>query len=163
MTGCRPSDLTQDHKTKALNYLIFLTEKRSCKIKGCGCADGHKQRLYKTRAETSSPTVTIESLILSCMIDAMENQDVATCDIPAAFMQADIDEEVHIKFEGELVDFLVSIDPSYKQCMLYERGKKVVFYSLLNKALYKTVQESLLFWMRLSAFLIEKHGFKCNP
>jgi Reverse transcriptase (RNA-dependent DNA polymerase) len=36
-------------------------------------------------------------------------------------------------------------------------------YALLNKVLYGTVQASLLFWMRLSAFLVEKHGFKCNP
>jgi hypothetical protein len=27
MTGCCPSDLTQDHKTKALKYLMFLKEK----------------------------------------------------------------------------------------------------------------------------------------
>jgi hypothetical protein len=92
----------------------------------------------------------------------MENRDVATCDITAAFMQANIDEEIHIKFEGELVDLLVSIDTSYTDCILYERGKKVI-YALLNKALYGTVQASLLFWMRLSDFLIKRHGFQCNP
>jgi Reverse transcriptase (RNA-dependent DNA polymerase) len=97
----------------------------------------------------------IESLILCCMIDAMENLDIAACNIPAAF-------KIHIKFEGELVDLLVLIDPSYTECILYKRGKKVV-YALLNKALYRTVQASLLFWMRLSAFWIEKHGFKHNP
>jgi hypothetical protein len=58
------------------------------------------------------------------MIDARENRDVATCDIPAAFMQADIDEEIHIKFEGELVDLLVSIDTSYTDCILYEGERR---------------------------------------
>jgi Reverse transcriptase (RNA-dependent DNA polymerase) len=141
---------------------MFLKEKRCGRIKGCGCADGWKQCVYKTKAETSSPTVSIESLMLSCMIDAMEYWDIATCDIPGAFMQADIDEEIHVKFDGELVDLLLKVDPTLKQYVTMERGKKVL-YTLLNKALYGTVQASLLFWKRLSSFLIDKHGYKCNP
>jgi hypothetical protein len=69
---------------------MFLKEKRCGKIKSRGCADGHKQRLYKTKAETSSPTVSIKSLTLSCLMDAMENRDVGTCNIPVAFMQAEL-------------------------------------------------------------------------
>jgi hypothetical protein len=92
MTRCLPSDLTAQQKAKSLKYLMFLKEKRCGKIKGRGCADRRKQRIYKTKAETSSPTVSIESLTLSCLIDVMENRDVGTCDIPAAFMQAEIDE-----------------------------------------------------------------------
>jgi hypothetical protein len=90
------------------------------------CANGQKQRLCKTKAETSSPTVSIESLALSCLIDAMENQDVGTWDIPAAFMQAEIDEEVHIKFKQEFVYLLISVNESYSGCVTYEKQKKVV-------------------------------------
>jgi hypothetical protein len=32
------------------------------------------------------------------MLDAIEERDVAIVDIPGAFMQADIDEEVHVMF-----------------------------------------------------------------
>jgi hypothetical protein len=56
----------------------------------------------------------------------MENWDVGTCDIPAAFMQAEIGEEIHIKFEQELVDLLISVDESYSFCVIYEQGKKVI-------------------------------------
>jgi len=70
------------------------------------CADGCKQPLWKTKEETTSPTVSIESLFISCMIDAMERRDVATIDIPGAFMQAAIDEEVHVKFDKELTDLM---------------------------------------------------------
>jgi hypothetical protein len=94
---------------------MFLKEEKFWE-KSCGCPDRCKQK-----AETSSSTVTIESLILSCLINAMERPDVATCDIPAAFMQADIDEEIHIKFKGKLVDLLISIDLSYSECVLYAR------------------------------------------
>ena len=41
-----------------------------------------------------------ESLFLSCVIDAAENRDVATCDIPGAFVQSKMEGTVHVKFEG---------------------------------------------------------------
>lgn len=40
--------------------------------------------------------VTTEGLLLSCMIDAKEQRDVAMADIPGAFMQTDLDEMVHM-------------------------------------------------------------------
>jgi hypothetical protein len=49
--------------------------------------------------------------MLSATIDAMEERDVATVDIPRAFMQANIDEIVRIKFEGKIAEMLVRLDP----------------------------------------------------
>ena len=48
--------------------------------------------------------------------------EVVTLDIPGAFMQADIDELVHVK----LVDLLVKVDPSYQQFITYEKTQKVI-------------------------------------
>ena len=107
MQGHDAKTLTKQQKKAALKYLMFLKEKRCGKIKGRGCADGWKQRLYKTKDETSSPMITIESLFLTCLIDAMEERCVITCDIPGAFMQMDIDELIHVKLEGELAELLV--------------------------------------------------------
>jgi hypothetical protein len=42
------TDLTRDEKRAALQYLMFLKQKRCGKIKARGCADGRKQRIYKT-------------------------------------------------------------------------------------------------------------------
>eukprot|EP00978_Attheya_sp_CCMP212_P046654 scaffold403813_cov59-Attheya_sp.AAC.1 len=53
------------------------------------------------RKEASSPTVVIESLMLTCVIDSKEERDVAVVDIPGAFMQVDMDELVHMKLEGK--------------------------------------------------------------
>ena len=61
---------------------MFLKEKRCGKIKGRGCADGRKQRVYKTKDETSAPTIYIESLFLLCMLNAKENRYTVTCDVP---------------------------------------------------------------------------------
>jgi hypothetical protein len=81
-------DMSHEEKRAALEYLMFLKKKRNGSIKGRGCADGRKQRLYTTKEEASSPTVAIEAVMLSCVIDAMEKRDVATVDIPGAFMRS---------------------------------------------------------------------------
>ena len=87
---------------------------------------------------------------------------MATCDIPGAFMQADIDEVLHMRIDGPLVDLLVRVDRStYAKFVTTEKGRKVI-YVQLTKALYGTVQAALMFWLDLSKFLEEK-GFVINP
>ena len=68
--------MTLKEKQGALAYLMFLKEKRTGEIKGRGCADGRKQRATLTKEETSSPTVAIESILISSTIDAHEKRDV---------------------------------------------------------------------------------------
>ena len=162
IVGRKASSLTPSQRKAALQYLMFLKEKRCGKVKARGCADGRKQRLYKTKEETSSPTMNIEALFITCIIDALEGREVMTCDIPGAFMQSEMDELVHMKLEGEIALLLIRLDPTYKQFLSYHRGKPVI-YTELNKALYGTLQAALLFWRNLSGFLIEKLGFEANP
>ena len=132
------SKLSPEAKRRSLNYLMFLKEKRCGKIKARGCADGRKQRAWIGKDEASSPTVMIESLLLSCVIDATEGRDVATVDIPGAFMQADMDETVHIRMEGRMAELICKLDPSmYRPFIVYEKGKPVLYAELL-KALYGT-------------------------
>ena len=82
-----PSNITDDIRKRALGYLMFSKEKRNGNIKSRGCASGRPQRLYKSKAETSSPTAAIESVFITGLIDAQQEQrDVAIVDIPGAFM-----------------------------------------------------------------------------
>jgi len=90
---------------------MFLKEKRTGEVKGICCADGRPQRDYMMKEENSAPTVSIEALLLSCVIDAMERRDAAIVDIPGAFMQANMDDVVHLKMEGRLAELLVKVDP----------------------------------------------------
>jgi hypothetical protein len=62
--------------------LIFLEKKGSGAGKGHGCADRRKQHAYMTTSNASMPTVAIESLMISCVIDAMEKCDIETADTP---------------------------------------------------------------------------------
>eukprot|EP00957_Ditylum_brightwellii_P059127 4486140-Ditylum_brightwellii.AAC.1 len=78
---------------------MFLKEKRSGEVKGRGCTDGRKQRVYKTKEEAHALAVSTEDMFLTAIIDAMEGRDVAIVDIPGAFMQAKIDELVRVKLD----------------------------------------------------------------
>jgi hypothetical protein len=102
--------MTREQKVQALRYLMFLKEKRCGRIKARGCADGRKQRLWKTKEETSSPTVRTHSLLLTAIIAALEGRKVVTVDALGAFMQTDIDELIHVKLEDELIDVLLMVD-----------------------------------------------------
>jgi hypothetical protein len=162
MTPKRSQALSAQDKRDALQYLMFLKKKRCGTIKGRGCADGRKQRQFITKEDASAPTVAIESVMMSCAIDAKEERDVATVDIPGAFMQADMDEVVHVKLEGTMAELMVRLDPKlYRQYIQDENGKPVL-YAKLNKALYGTLRAALLFWKLLSKQL-QEWGFIINP
>ena len=122
MIAWDPSELTPGLKREALAYLMFLKRKRGGKIKGCGCTDGHKQRVYTAKEDASSPTVATEAVFLMAVIDAMEQREVAMFNVPGAFMQADMDELVHVRFTGKMVDLLLEIDRDmYEPCVTLEK------------------------------------------
>ena len=87
---------------------------------------------------------------------------MATCDIPGAFMQADMDDVVHMKLEGKMVELLVKVDAKlYRKYVKLENGK-MVLYVELKKALYGTLKAALLFWRKLTAQM-KIWGFIGNP
>jgi hypothetical protein len=94
--------------------------------------------------------------ILTALIAGLEGRKVVTVDIPGAFMQTDIDELIHVKLKDELVDVLLMVDSGYSEILTYENGRKVLYVEL-QKALYGTLQASLLF------FLVNRLGFEFNP
>ena len=114
-------------------------------------ADRRKQRDWISKEDTSSPTVSTKGLMLLCMIDAMEGQEVATAYIPGVFLQTDYDKgDIHIKMEGSMVTLLEEIDPEYYKDFIYtnKRGRKCM-YAEAKKDIYGTLEKSLLFWGEL--------------
>ena len=162
MTPVHKKCLTPDQWKEALAYLMFLKRKRCGKIKGRGCADGQKQRAYIAKEESMAPMVSTEVVFLTAVIDALENRDVTVLDVPGAFMQADIDELVHVRFTGGKVNMLLQIDKEmYEDYVVMEKGEQVMYMELL-KALYGTLRAAHLFWQKLSKQLIDVWGFVPN-
>jgi hypothetical protein len=104
----------------------------------------------------------LESLFLSCAINANEHRKVVTCDIPRAFMQADIDKVLHVHLEGPLIQLLTKVDPNLYTKFLSKEDGKDMMYVRLAKAIYGTLQVALLFWKDLTGYLMEQ-GFVFNP
>ena len=162
---CEPVDvksLSNEQKTKALGYLMFLKQKRCGRVKGRGCADGRKQRVWTNKEDATSPTVSTEAVLLTSVIEAKERREVMTVDIPGAFMQGEQDETVHMKLEGPLAELLAKCDPTkYQPYLVLEKGKPVLYVELV-KALYGTIRAALIFWRKFTKQLID-WGFTVNP
>lgn len=158
----KPDQIDNQKHKMALEYNMYLNQKHCRKIKARGHADSRPQQVYITKEEVRSPTVMLESLLLSCVIDAKEGCNVAMVDILGAFMQVDIDNETYIRLKGDMASIMATIDPeAYKKCVFYEKGKPVLYFKLL-KALHGTMKAAKLFWKRLTTSL-QKWGFKLNP
>ena len=101
-------------------------------------------------------------MFITLVIDALEHRRVAILDVPGAFMQADMDEQVHVRLTGVMVEQLLEIDHDmYAPYVVYERGEKVMYVELL-KALYGTLRAARLFWEKLTTKL-KNWGFELNP
>ena len=156
------STLSEAEKKDAINQLMFITEKRCGKIKARSCADGRKQREYIKKEDASSPTVSLEAIMLTMAIEAAEGREVATIDIPGAFLHTDIDEDVVMQLKGKLAELMVQVDPKlYRKYIVTENGHKVL-YVKAQKAVYGLLRSSLLFYLKLKGDL-EAMGFKFNP
>jgi hypothetical protein len=154
-------DMTPAERKGALRYLMFVKEKRDGMITGHGCVDGRSQQEYMTKEETSSATVATKARMLSCVIDAIEGSDVATCNIPGTSMESGMKGKVIMKLEGIMAKVVLKIDPKkYSKYVAKENGK-VVIYVILTKALYGSLQAALLFWQNLSTELLI-WGFEIN-
>ena len=159
-------DLTHTQRQIVLESHMFLKEKRDGKIKGRTVAGGNKQRDYISKEDASSPTVATESVLLTCIIDAEEESDVAVIDIPNAFVRTRVEDEkdmAFIKIRGILVDILVQIAPDvYKPYVTKDKkGNKQLLVQCQN-ALYGTMVASLLYYRKFVKSLTSI-GFELNP
>jgi hypothetical protein len=86
-------ELSTLERRRAMESLIFLTEKKDGRIKARTCANGSTQQEYTDREEATSPTAMTESHLITAVIDAKQGRDVMTADIPNAFVQMDIEDK----------------------------------------------------------------------
>ena len=157
------SDLTAEEKKKAISSLMFLKEKRDKTVKGRFCADGRKQRGDWTKQETTSPTVSNESVFLTSVVDAHERRDVACYDIPGAFLHADSDEDITMVLKGRLAELMVQVAPNlYRKFVMVDKRNTPILYVKIQKALYGLLRSALLFYKKLVGDL-ESNGFVLNP
>lgn len=158
----RVRDLTSKQIKKIIRSKMFLKEKYLStgefeKLKARFVAGGHLQdRSLYSDGETSSPTVSLQSIYLVSSIAAREKRKVVTLDIGTAYLNADIKKEVLMRVEPKLAEILHQIDP--KRYLPEEDGSMVV---QLLKALYGCVESARL-WFDMLSGVVTNLGFIPN-
>ncbi len=132
--------LSREQRMRALSSLLFLKEKRTGDVKGRACINGALQRAYILKEDAASPTVSTESTFITAAIAAKERRNVRCYNVPSAFVNTEVDEEVLMVLKGELADMMIQIGgQKRKVCPLREAPKSVVQtnegeFSVLQKA-----------------------------
>lgn len=162
----RMSELTHDEQTKVLESHMFIVRKRTGETKARIVAGGNMQRNYLSKQDSSSPTVSTDSVLLTSIIDASEKRDVAIIDIPNAFIQTrviDKKDRVILRMRGIIVDWIVKVAPEvYTDYVnLDKRGNKQLLVECHN-AIYGTMVAGLLYYRKFAATLTNR-GFIVNP
>ena len=142
---------------------MFIAEKRTGEVKAQGCADGRKQREHIAKEEATTPTVTSKAIFIQGTIFAHEPCDVATCDIPGAFLQADNPDYLLMCLDGILAELMVTIAPNiYRKYVTTNPKGKPVLYVQLEKALDGMMKSAFLLYHKLVADLCSI-SFTINP
>jgi len=77
-----------------------------------------KQRLYLKENESySSPTVSLEGLLASLVIDVIEKRKGEIFDAPGAYLHANMpdDKQTLIVLRGDFADIMCQVNPEYKR------------------------------------------------
>ena len=143
-------------KRKALSLLMLLKEKRDSSVKARMCADERKQKDGTwSKQDTTLPTVAMESVFITAVIDAHEGRDVACFDIPVAFLHTDVDEDITMVLKGRLAELTVQVAPNlYRKYITVDRKGMAILYVKMQKALHGLLGSALLFYNKLWPILV---------
>ena len=81
------NEMSQSERQKAQIALAYLTEKHDGTCKGCTVYNGTPMREWLSKENRASPMASLEDIFLTVIIDADEERDIMTTDIPNAFIQ----------------------------------------------------------------------------
>ena len=92
---------------------------------------------------------------------ASKGRKIASANVRAAYIHAEMDDFVVIKLQGPIMDILCEMKPECKKFVVYENGKAILYMQLL-KALYGCIKSTLL-WYELFTGELREMGFTLNP
>jgi hypothetical protein len=114
---------------------MFLKEKCTGTVKGRACINGAPQRAYIPKEDAASPTVSNESTFITATIAAAEKRKVRCYDVPSAFVNTEVDEDIIMVLKGDLADMMVQIAPEVyrKYITTDKKGTKILYVKLQNR------------------------------
>jgi hypothetical protein len=98
-----------------------------------------------------------------CIDWANKRRKVRCYDMPSAFVNTDMDEDILMVLKGELAEMMVQIASQvYRKYIMVDRKGTKILYVKLQKALYGLMRASLLFYLKLKKEF-EAYGLEVNP
>ena len=156
--------ITPEEMKMAMEAVSLIKEKRNGVIKGRTCANGSKQKRYLREHESiASPTVSVEALLGTFMIDAYEECEIGSFDIPGAYLHAEMEHgenRVLLRLRDEFVDMMCTANAKYLPYVKIINGRKVLYLKVL-RAIYGCIKSALL-WYELFSGTLKKMGFVIN-
>jgi hypothetical protein len=158
-------ELSARQLKRVIRSLMFLKTKfdglgRFEKIKARLVANG-KQQDKTLYPDTYSPTVALQSVMMSLTIAAAEGRQVCAVDIGGAYLNAERDssngEEIIMELEPLLVNILAKVAPDIKP-FVDQKGRLLV---RLSKAMYGTLDAAKIWYEKLTGVLADM-GFTPN-
>jgi len=109
--------------------------------------------------DASSPTVSLQAMMMSCGIDEKEGRYIFVTDIPSEFLDADMKDTVRMILEDTIAQNITNL---YRKYIWHDKKSKPMLYVQLKRALYSRLHAALLFWNLLLDTLLS-WGLTINP
>ena len=123
---------------------MTVKEKRYESLKGWSMADRHKQQGTMEKDKSVSPTVGLDSVFTTAIIESVEGRDVAVVDLHGAYLSANMnnDKEVCMVLRGPLANLMALTTPKVyrKLSTIHILGRKLLHVKL-QKALYGLLKQ----------------------
>ena len=159
-----PATILATERKEALEAVNLIKKKRSGVIKGRTCADSSRQRKFlKEGKSVASPMVFLESLIATLVIDAYKGRDVATFDVPGAYLHVEMPQSkwILMRLRGDFMELMCQANPKYRPYVTNVNSKPILYLHVLQ-AIYGCIESALL-WYELFGKKLQSLGFIINP
>ncbi|CAJ1940182.1 unnamed protein product [Cylindrotheca closterium] len=141
-------DVTASERKKAQSAMMLLAKKQFKKtIIGRLVYRGNGTCELLSREDTASPTALQEAITTTCVINAHKAKEG--------------EDRIYMKITGMMVQILIDMAPEYREYIVLENGKRVIYVRVL-RAIYVMLQSSLRFYNQFRSDL-EAKGFVFNP
>ena len=119
-------------KIKASHLITMLKEKRCGKFKTKARTNGRKQLRYISKEEVTPPTIQLETIIMSLLIDVREECALVTVDDVGEYFLVIIEDYVLLKLTEDTVVLMCQINPKYLP-FVTQKGGKLGLHMYLKK------------------------------
>jgi hypothetical protein len=140
-------EVDKEKRKQLLESHLFVKKKCSGQIKARKVAGGNKHRDFISKENACSSTVATESMLLTSLVDAQKNRNMAIVDSLNTFIQTvmeDDKDKAVMKIRGHMADILVKVTPKVygSYVSTNKQGRKQLLVECLN-AIYGMMVASL--------------------